>query len=210
MTKLTLPKVIPRVILQVILTVILPVILPVISSAADCLTTTLPIGEKDLLEPEKRWTTIQPLTDTLRTVILTAAGYTDSTGKVQSGLVTKILDRCPYTYGGSNGIELLIIFVGSKGDEKDENIYLVTMSDGSVIARTLIAQLQTSCSATFLRGCTLLNDGTIHVQQLEHLFDCDTDEFKSTNTLPAFLIAMRDDGTFEETLIETPPISDGE
>jgi hypothetical protein len=178
--------------------------------AGDCLSTTLPIGEKDLLEPAKRWTTIQPLTDTLRTVILSAAGYADSTGKIQSGLVTKIIDRCPYTYGGSNGIELLIVFIGSKGDDKDENVYLVTMKDGNVIARSLIAQLQTSCTTTFLRGCTLLNDGTIHVQQLEHTFDCDSDEFKGTNKLPAFIIGMRDDGAFEETLIETPPISDGE
>lgn len=178
--------------------------------AGECLSTTLPIGEKDLLEPGKRWTTIQPLSDSLRVTVLTAAGYVDSTGKIQSGLVTKIIDRCPYTFGGNNGIELLIVFIGSKGDDKDENVYLVTMKDGTVIARTLVAQLQTSCTTTFLRGCTLLNDGTIHVQQLEHTFDCDTDEFKGTNKLPSFIVAMRDDGTFEETLIETPPVSDGE
>ncbi len=169
--------------------------------AADCLVDALPIGEKDLLEPESRWTSMTSMSDSLRTSFLTAAGYADSTGSLPSGLVTKVINRCPYTYGGAEGIELLVIYVKGREGDKDENIYLATVQRGSVLGRTLIAQLQTTCTTTFLRGCKMLSDGTIHIQQLEHQFECGTDEFKGTQILPSFTVAMRDDGLFEETLI---------
>jgi hypothetical protein len=171
---------------------------------ATCLKDVLPLGEKDLLEPQERWPDMRIVPDSTRQELLKHIGYADSNGTVPSAVKVFELSRCPYPYGGSTGVELLIFLVRGQEGDRDDNVWMVTWSENQVVARTLIGQLQTTCTSTFLRGCSELEDGSLQVQQLQHNFECGTDVFNGTEHLPGYVIYFRGDGTFEEVLPRSP------
>ncbi len=172
--------------------------------ASVCFDGLLPIREQDLLEPQKRWPDMVRIQDSTRAHLLDNIGYADSLGAIPNNIRLFELHRCPYTYGGAENIELVAYLVrGAEGD-RDESVWLVTWREKAIVARTLIGQLQTNCSSTYLRGCSVTDDGGLLVQQLTHSFECETDEFLRTERLPSLNIYFRDDGTFEESVISIP------
>jgi len=167
-----------------------------ISLAQDCLSTELPIGETELMDVGKRWKGATNPSEDFRVRYFTACGYVDSTGAIPSGIKVKELFRCPLGSEAPPDTLVALYFKGKEGD-KDESLYLVVMRDTAVIAQSMVAQLLTSCDATYLSGCSLQPDGTILVQALKHTFDCDTDAFIETTKLPSFGLRIREDHTFE-------------
>ena len=172
--------------------------------AQQCIAELMPIGEAELLDVGKRWPDALRITDSVRLAVATACGYADSTGAVNDDLVVKELIRCELT-GGSEADTIVAIYIkGTEGD-KDESIYLLVVRNALFISQSLVAQLQTTCEATYLSGCTMQDDGSILVQQLKHAFECGTDEFLGTTKLPSFAVGIREDHTFEQILSDIVP-----
>ncbi|MCX6140848.1 MAG: hypothetical protein NTX15_08480 [Candidatus Kapabacteria bacterium] len=183
------------------LTILFFLILSVQASASvdSCLFSLRPhltIKEKDLLDVAERWPERTRLVDIERETFLRNAGYADSTGEVPSKIKVEEIARC--STNDSLQIRLLRV-LGIEGT-KDENIYIVTYSGSTILARSLLAELQASCEGTFLRACTMEADGSIRIGQLRHVFDCDKDEFIKTETLSGLTLRVRDDGSIHETI----------
>lgn len=165
-----------------------------------CLATLKPhvtIGEKDLLDVTERWQNRRLVEDVERDVFLRNSGYADSTGSVSPKIKLEELVSCSTD---SLAVKLLRV-VGIEGT-KDESIYVVTYLGKEIISRSLIAALQATCDNTFLRGCLMMDDGSISVSQLRHDFDCEKDEFLKTEKLVGLSIRIRDDGSITETIDE--------
>jgi len=165
-----------------------------------CLATLRPyvtIGEKDLLDVPERWRNRRLVEDGERELFLRNSGYADSTGNLSSKIKLEELVSCSTD---SLSVKLLRV-VGNEGT-KDENIYIVTYVGKEILSRTLIASLQATCDNTFLRGCSMMDDGSIRVGQLRHAFDCEKDEFLKTEQLAGLSIRIRDDGSITEIVDE--------
>lgn len=173
-----------------------------LSSGMHCLESALPIGEKELLDPPKRWPIMQPVTDSMRTLLLTNFGYADSTGAIPEAVTIFSIVDC----GDSTDpfASHLYLVRGTDGD-RDENVWLATTSIGRVLSRSLVAQLQTTCSATFLRGCSTKGKGIVDIQQLQHNFDCESEEFIKTDRLPSFQVVINNDGALTEIYPDLEP-----
>lgn len=157
------------------------------------------IGEKDLLDVSERWSEMRRIEDAERELFLRNAGYADSTGSIPSKIRVDEIIRCAVGTE-SDTIEIRLFRVLGTEGTKDENVYVVTTRRQDIIARSLIASLQATCESTFLRACTMEDDGSIRVGQLRHDFDCEKDEFLRTETLPGLTIRVRDDGSISETV----------
>jgi len=157
------------------------------------------IGEKDLLDVSERWPDLRRVEDAEREIFLRNAGYADSLGAIPSKIRVDEIVNC-MVGGDSDTFEIRLFRVVGIEGTKDENVYVVTTSKQNIIARSLIASLQASCESTFLRACTMEEDGSIRVGQLRHDFDCEKDEFLRTEPLPGLTIRVRDDGTISETV----------
>jgi len=168
-------------------------------SGQECLQTLFPITEADLLEPGDHWPDRVELEDSVRTAVLTSLGFVDTTGAPYDRVDGFEVFRCD----DADGRELVAYYLDGHQDEHDDYVYLVTLRDGRVVDKMLVAQLQTSCSVTYLRASTLRDDGVMVIQQLEHQFNCDSQEFVETSVLPFFGIEIRADGTFNEIELET-------
>jgi hypothetical protein len=96
------------------------------------------------------------------------------------------------------GVELRLVRVRGIEGTKDESVYLVVRRGADLVARTLLASLQATCENTFLRACTMLDDLSIRVEQLRHDFDCESDEFRSTEVLPGLTVRVRATGEINE------------
>lgn len=168
-----------------------------IAASDTCLQPLFPIGERDLLEPKKRWLEMQRLPVNDEQSILNGLGYADSTGQIPKSIELYQLVRCPYTYVGVSDLTLMALWVHTDVEFKDEAIWLAITRDGAIVDKSLIAQLQTSCSQTFLRGCRLTADSGINIQQLEHVFNCETDEYVETRRIPGFDVFFTDTGEFQ-------------
>lgn len=180
-------------------------ILSMIANGIGCVDAALPIGEKELLDPPKRWPAMEQVADSARRVLLTSFGYADSTGFVPENVEVYRIDQCSDTLDQEHTVVLHLYLVRGKDGDRDENVWLVTAEQNRIVARTLLAQLQTTCSTTFLRGCSQFNKGVISVLQLQHNFDCDAGEFVKTEKLPSIEIAVQTDGTITETFPDAPP-----
>lgn len=157
------------------------------------------IGEKDLLDVSERWSEMRRIVDAEREIFLRNAGYADSIGAIPSKIRVDEIAGCTVE-GESDTLEIRLFRVVGIEGTKDENVYVVTTSKQNIIARSLIASLQATCESTFLRACTMEEDGSIRVGQLRHDFDCEKDEFLRTEPLPGLTIRVRDDGTISETV----------
>lgn len=154
------------------------------------------IGEKHLLEIADRWQDRLNVEGSEREIILRNTGYADSTGKISSSIKVEELVQC----SSDDSIHIRLIRIRGIEGTKDESIYLFTFFKKEVVARTLIAALQATCDNTFLRGCSMEDDGSIRVRQLRHDFSCDTDEFQRTVALPGLVVRLRQDGTITEAI----------
>ncbi|MBK7185138.1 MAG: hypothetical protein IPH85_04290 [Ignavibacteria bacterium] len=159
----------------------------------------LTIGEKDLLDVSERWSNMRRIEDAERETFLRNAGYADSTGSIPSKIRVDEIAGC-IIGRESDTLEIRLFRVLGIEGTKDENVYVVTTSRQNIIARSLIASLQATCESTFLRACTMEDDGSIRVGQLRHDFDCEKDEFLRTEPLPGLTIRVRDDGSISETV----------
>lgn len=157
------------------------------------------IGERDLLDVSERWPEMRSITDAERETFLRNAGYADSLGSIPSKIRVDEITGC-IAAGESDTLEIRLFRVLGIEGTKDENVYVVTTRWQNIIARSLIASLQASCESTFLRACTMEEDGSIRVGQLRHDFDCEKDEFLRTEPLPGLTIRVRDDGSISETV----------
>ena len=164
----------------------------------DCLSDLFPIKEVDLLDPEDRWPEMMELEDSVRTVVLTSLGFVDTTGAPYDRVDGYEVFRCT----GEEGVEFVAYYLNGNVDEHDDYVYLVTQREDRWVDKMLVAQLQTTCSSTYLRACRVTEGPVLRVDQLEHRFDCETQEFVDTGVLPAFLMEIRTDGTFNEVEIE--------
>jgi len=165
----------------------------------ECLGDLFPITEAHLLEPGDRWPERIELEDSTRTSVLTTLGFVDTTGAPFDRIDGYEVFRCE----GAYGIDLVAYYLNGHQDEHDDYVYLVTQRDGSMVDKMLVAQLQTSCSVTYLRASALRDDRAIMIQQLEHQFNCETQEFVETTVLPSFGMEIRSDGTFNEVELES-------
>ncbi|MBC8124534.1 MAG: hypothetical protein H7X70_02265, partial [Candidatus Kapabacteria bacterium] len=154
------------------------------------------IGEKHLLEITDRWQDRISVDGTERDIILRNTGYADSAGDISSSIKVEELVQCI----SDDSIQIRLIRIRGTEGTKDESIYLFTFSKKEIVARTLIAALQATCDNTFLRGCSMEDDGSIRVRQLRHDFSCDTDEFQKTVPLPGLVVRLRQDGTITEVI----------
>lgn len=144
-----------------------------------CLATMFPIGEKDFLEPDARWPDRKQVEDdSLREVMLRNAGYADSSGKLDGKIKVWLLSEC----AGDTSYSLYLVN-GVDGD-RDDAVWLVLHEGNNILGRSMVAALQTSCESTFLRACYLKEENVIEMKQLNHVFDCGTDSFVRTDTLP--------------------------
>ncbi|MCO6466027.1 MAG: hypothetical protein J5I53_05350 [Bradyrhizobiaceae bacterium] len=175
-----------------------------------CLSDMFPIGEKELLEPQKRWLTMEEVADDQRQHILKFCGYADTVQQISDEIGLFTLASCPIPTEEESGVTVVAYLIRGVEGDKDENVWLVTKRDSSLIARTLVAQLQTNCSSTYLRGCSMLTGGSIGIQQLQHNFDCDSDEFQGTTHFPSFTVVLHTDGTFEDVFPADSTVSPSE
>jgi hypothetical protein len=174
----------------------------------DCLQEVLPITERDLLDPTDRWSEMTRVGDSVRRDVLRQLVFTDSTGQLRSDIEVYLLSSC--RVGPDSSVTVLAYLLDVDSKEEDQYVYLMSRRSDQWLGRTLIAQLQTSCSSTFLRACALMADGSVSLQQLEHVFDCDADAFLETKILPSFRVYLNDDGSFTEILEETAPNPDAD
>ncbi len=164
----------------------------------ECLSDLFPIAEKDLLEPDDRWPEMMELEDSVRTAVLTTLGFVDTTGAPYDRVDGYEVFRCD----GPSGMELVAYYLNGNVDEHDDYVYLVVQRGERTVDKMLIAQLQTSCSSTYLRASTIDARSVLRIEHLEHRFNCDSQEFLGTDVLPAFGMEIRDDGTFNEVEIK--------
>ena len=176
----------------------------------DCFTACMPIEEKDLLDPDERWPFMREVNDSVRDVILTTLSFVDSTGAALDDIEVFDVITCAYEFAQAKGITMKVIFIDVDSKEEDQYIYLLTYKGDEVAGRLLAGQLQTSCESTFIRACSLMPDGTLRLQQLEHIFDCSEDAFVETRVLPSFRVTMLEDGTFDESIEEDLPMESEE
>lgn len=169
------------------------------ASGQECFAELFPITEADLLEPGDRWPERIELEDSTRTLVLITLGFVDTTGAPFDRVEGYEVFRCE----GSYGIDLVAYYLNGHLDEHDDYVYLVTLRDGRIVDKMLVAQLQTSCSVTYLRASALRDNNAIMIQQLEHQFNCETQEFVETAVLPSFGLEIRSDGTFNEVEMES-------
>lgn len=170
-----------------------------------CLDTVLPIGEKELLAPREKWPAMERVADTLNIALLTSFGYADSTGAVPEKVEVYQIANCLDSASMQNEFHMSLFLVSGVEGDRDVSVWLVTSRNNTIIARSLVAQLQTTCASTYLRACSLQPDGALFVQQLQHNFNCDTDEFVNTDHLPSFVISVNDDGTIMDVMPEALP-----
>ncbi len=172
-----------------------------VTNAADidsCLSVLRPaftITEAVLLDVPARWPERRRLVDTERETFLRDAGYADSTGNIAKAIVAEVLEACTI---GTSTLEVRLMRVRGIEGTTDENIYLAVLNGSEIRSRTLVASLQATCEATYLRACSMEQDFSIRVGQLRHDFNCSTDEFLSTEQLPGLTIRVRQDGTLSE------------
>ena len=157
---------------------------------------TTPIGEKDLLEPAKRWPERREIVDSVRQRVLTFAGYVDSTGNVPDRVQMWRLDSCRSETDGV-AIDWHLYFIRGIEGERDDAVWLVSSVDGELLTKSLFALLQTSCDETFLRGTGAIIDGAVTVLQLRHVFDCNEDVFLRTEHLDPMTVTIYGDGRIE-------------
>ena len=175
-----------------------------------CLERALPIDEKALLDPDDRWSNMRELSDSARDEILMELHFIDDDGNVLGDVEMFEISSCPYEYGGAKSIDMHIILIDFESKEEDKYVYALTYKGPQLAGRLMIAQLQTTCDNTFLRVCSVQEDGGIRLQQLEHLFDCQEDKFLETRQLPSLSVYMQEDGMFKEILDELPAGEDDE
>lgn len=164
----------------------------------ECLSDLFPIKEADLLEPDDRWPEMEELEDSVRIAVLTNLGFVDTTGAPYDRVDGYEVFRCD----GPAGLEIVAYYLNGNVDEHDDYVYLVTKRGDRFVDKMLVAQLQTSCSSTYLRASTISDRGVLRIEQLEHRFNCESQEFVETDVLPAFGMEIRDDGTFNEVDLE--------
>lgn len=153
-----------------------------------CIGAFFPIGEKDMLEPENRWPERKRVdSDTLREVFLRNTGYADSVGNIDKRILVWVLSECE----GDTAYALFMVN-GIDGD-RDDALWLVLRSGNVIIARTMVAALQTTCESTFLRGSHLVGSDLVEMQQLNHIFDCADDRFIRTDTLTSVRVRLLPD-----------------
>ena len=180
--------------LRTILTMILLTLAVPYGRAQECVNYLFPITEADLLELDDRWPDMVELEDSVRVEVLTTLGFVDTAGAPYDRVDGYEVFRCT----DSDGTILTAYYLNGHVDEHDDYVYLTTMRGDRIVDKMLVAQLQTSCSVTYLRASALRDDGVILIQQLEHQFNCDTQEFVETVLLPTFGMEIRTDGTFNE------------
>lgn len=168
--------------------------------AQNCITDVLPVGEKDLLDPDKRWPTTTLVTDSMRSVFLTSFGFSDSTGTVSDEISLRQITTCNYPFSQSDQLQLTAFLINGIEGDRDISVWLAVTNQTHVVSRTLLAQLQTTCTATYLRAASLEIDGSVRIQQLQHNFECGTDEFKGTEHLPTYTIEFGADGSITDVL----------
>jgi len=158
----------------------------------------LPIGEKELLSVKTTWPIASAVAEgTRKDAFLRSTGYTNPEGALPQNVVVLVISSC-----GSNGRTLELVYVKGQEGERDENVYLVSWIGDSVASRSLIASLQTTCEFTFLRACQVDANGSLIIQQLQHNFNCETDEFIKTDTLPSFVVVLIEDKEIQEIVEE--------
>lgn len=172
-------------------------------AAQPCFADQVRIAEADLLEPGDRWPEMSEPEDSTRAAILTAIGFVDSTGTPLDRVDVFEIHRC----GFDADLEYVLYYLNGHADEHDDYVYLTTQRNGAILFRVLIAQLQTTCEYTYLRACTVRADGGLLLQQLEHRFDCTSQEFLRTDVLRSIAVDLRNDGSFNETVLD-PPTTD--
>lgn len=153
-----------------------------------CIVAFFPIGENDLLEPDSRWPERKQVdNDTLRESLLRNTGYADSVGNLDKRIKVWLLSECL----GDTAYSLFMVN-GIDGD-RDDAVWLVLRHGNNILARTMVAALQTSCESTFLRGSTVTAAEVIEMHQLTHVFNCDNDTFVRTDTLPSVRVRVHPD-----------------
>ncbi len=156
----------------------------------------LTIGEKHLLDVGERWQERLTIDGPEREILLRNVGYADSTGMISSKIKVEELVQC----ATDDSIRIRLIRIQGIEGSKDESIYLLTYAKQEIVARTLIAALQATCDNTFLRGCSMEDDGSIRLRQLRHDFSCETDEFLKTESLSGLVVRIRQDGSIAEVI----------
>lgn len=140
-----------------------------------------------MLEPDIRWPERKQVDDTLREVVLRNTGYADSLGNLDKRIRVWLLSECP----GDTAYSLFLVN-GTEGD-RDDAVWLMLRQGNAIVARTMVAALQTSCESTFLRGSQVIGSDTIEMRQLTHVFDCAADTFLRTDTLTSVRVRVHAD-----------------
>ena len=169
-------------------------------SAQACWEDLFPITEQHLLEPDDRWPTWEELEDSTRTMVLVSLGFVDTSGAALGRVDAYRIASCDV----KDGHTVTAYYLNGHVDEHDDYVYLTSERDGTIISRVLVGQLQTSCDFTFLRACIVGSPGTLTIAQLEHRFNCETQEFVDTRSLPSLTVHLDSDGVFHEAVVEPP------
>jgi hypothetical protein len=117
-----------------------------------------------------------------RTALLRRFGYIDSVGVVPSAVIIDTLAYC--------GDSAMLFVVYGIEHTTDVTVWLVTTSDTTITSCTIVAALQVLCDQTYVRACTVLPTGELLMQQVQHAFDCDTQEHISTTPLPSCTLTI--------------------
>lgn len=154
-----------------------------------CLTVTEPV----LLEPSDTWGRLRPLQGAEADSLLRFLQIIDSTGAVPSGTTIAPIRRCSV----NASVQLITYYVDGTYGTHDESIYAVTEVDGVRTGQICIGILKADCSETYVRGCAVQDDGSLRLAELRHSFNCETDDFLSTETFDDTVVRLRSDGSFE-------------
>lgn len=159
------------------------------SNCDACLTVTEPI----MLEPSETWGRLRPLKGAVADSVLRYLQIVDSTGAIPQGAEISPIRRCSVTAS----LTLQTYYVDLPTGTHDESIYVVAEVDGQPTGQICIGILKADCSETYVRGCIVQDDGSLRLVELRHTFNCETDEFVSTEPFEDSVVRLRSDNTFE-------------
>jgi hypothetical protein len=135
------------------------------------------IGERDLLEPEKRWESLRDIDDdSIRLELGRTFGLLDTANALSAAVSIRLLTTCAPK--GAPTLELYHVAVPV--DDKDVSVYMLTRQDGRIVGQSILATLHATCAQTLLRVSYMDSTQALRVATITHYFDCSEDAFLRT------------------------------
>lgn len=152
------------------------------------------IGERDLLEPEKRWESRRDIEDdSTRHDLGRHFGLLDTANALSPDVSIRLLTTC--TPKGAPTLELYHVSVPV--DDKDVSVYMLTRLNGRVVGQSILATLHATCAQTLLRVSYVDSTLALRVATITHHFDCSEDEFLRTERGIVDELEIGNDGSIQ-------------